>query len=70
MITNGLFTRPHRLLLARFFSQGLVVAAIVTFAVGAVLTWQDCGNHVEHAVHYDCNRQREVVAGRPEGRHR
>lgn len=49
MTANGLFARPHRLLLARFFSQGLVVAAIVTFAVGAVLTYLDRGNPVEHA---------------------
>lgn len=46
MTTPSLFTRPHRLLLARFFSQGFVAAAIVTIIVGAVLTQLERDNYL------------------------
>ena len=37
MTQSQLFTRPHRLLLARFFSQGLVAPILVTLILSIVL---------------------------------
>lgn len=52
---NELF-RPHRLLLARFLSRGLIAAAIVTFAVGAVLTTLERDNYFRYVT--DSARER------------
>jgi class 3 adenylate cyclase len=40
---------PHRLLLARFFSQGLISAAVVILLVGVTLTWLEQENYLRHA---------------------
>ena len=58
MNKNGLLTRPHRLLLARFFSRGLIAAVVVTFMVGAALTQLERDNYLRHAT----NAARERVA--------
>lgn len=58
MNNHRLLTRPHRLLLARFFSGGLIAAVVVTFIVGAVLTQLERDNYLHHAT----NAARERVA--------
>ncbi|GIK37064.1 MAG: hypothetical protein BroJett011_08970 [Chloroflexota bacterium] len=49
MNNHQLLTRPHRLLLARFFSRGLIAAVVVTFIVGAALTRLERDNYLRHA---------------------
>ncbi|MCL4294485.1 MAG: adenylate/guanylate cyclase domain-containing protein [Anaerolineae bacterium] len=58
MNNHQLLTRPHRLLLARFFSRGLIAAVVVTFIVGAALTRLERDNYLRHAT----NAARERVA--------
>ena len=48
MAQSQLFARPHRLLLARFFSQGLVAAVIVTLILSIVLSWLNRNDHIGH----------------------
>lgn len=48
MIQTQLFARPHRLLLARFFSQGLAAAVIVTLILSIVLSWLNRNDHIGH----------------------
>ena len=48
MVQTQLFARPHRLLLARFFSQGLVAAVIVTLILSIVLSWLNRNDHIGH----------------------
>jgi len=48
--------RPHRLLLARFLSRGLIAAAIVTLVVGAVLTTLERDNYLRYVT--DSARER------------
>ena len=48
MTQSQLFARPHRLLLARFFSQGLVAAVIVTLILSIVLSWLNRNDHIGH----------------------
>ena len=48
MAQSQLFARPHRLLLARFFSQGLVAAIIVTLILSIVLSWLNRNDHIGH----------------------
>ena len=48
MAQSQLFARPHRLLLARFFSQGLVAAVIVTLIFSIVLNWLNRNDHIGH----------------------
>ncbi|GAB4577395.1 MAG: hypothetical protein Fur0022_01260 [Anaerolineales bacterium] len=42
------FARPHRLLLARFFSQGLIAAVAVTVILSLVLSWLNRNDHIGH----------------------
>ena len=48
MAPSQLFARPHRLLLARFFSQGLVAAVLVTAVLSIVLSWLNRNDHIGH----------------------
>ena len=48
MVQSQLFARPHRLLLARFFSQGLVAAVLVTLILSIVLSWLNRNDHIGH----------------------
>lgn len=48
MARSQLFARPHRLLLARFFSQGLIAAVIVTLFLSIVLSWLNRNDHIDH----------------------
>ncbi len=56
MTANKLFTRPHHLLLTRFFSWGFLAAAIVTLITGLVLTRLEQDNYIQHAT--DSARER------------
>lgn len=48
MAQSQLFARPHRLLLARLFSQGLVAAVIVTLSLSIGLSWLNRNDHIGH----------------------
>ncbi len=49
MQRRKLFTRPHQLLLSRFFSQGLIAAVLVTLLTGLVLTRLERENYIRYA---------------------
>ncbi|HLF28360.1 MAG TPA: adenylate/guanylate cyclase domain-containing protein [Anaerolineae bacterium] len=62
MNSNGSQARPHRLLLARFFSRGILAAALVTFSVGVVLTTLERDNYVRRLTDAASERVARLVA--------
>lgn len=48
MVQTQHFARPHRLLLARFFSQGLIAAVTVTLILSLVLSRLNRNDHIGH----------------------
>ena len=61
MNTQIILDRPHHLLLARFFSRGLIAASIVTIVIGAALTNLERENYIRNATNSASERVARLV---------